>query len=226
MRRTGFGVILRILPSAAFFIAPALCAQAKPRAADLPRAFRSIAGVELNRDSARSIQAKLGSTPTQRIGSGHDTYLVWCYQAQVGDSIATVELMSDESDMGTRGHALNIIRLRSSKTNLSDKCGKLPSDASLATSGGLRLGLRRADVERILGTPTRRSGDSLVYDFVAKEYMAPSSAEYKAWNTPKYRKECFAGGPPFANVGATAIVRFANDRTIEIRLERYDQSTC
>ena len=219
-------MILRFFPGAICLIASTALAQAEPRAADLPRAFRSLAGVELNRDSARSVRTKLGAARARQVHSGHDTYLAWCYQARTGDSAVSLELMSDNGDMGTRGHALNVIQLRSNQSGRARNCFDLPPGRSLSTPGGLRLGLRRTDVERLLGIPTRRSGDSLFYGFVSKEFMDRSSGAYKAWNTPKHRKECFGGGEPYASVGANVTVLFRDDLAIEIRLERYDQSTC
>jgi hypothetical protein len=56
--------------------------------------------------------------------------------------------------------------------------------------------------------------------------MKKSSPEYDAWNTPQRRKQCFDGGEPFSNVGATVMVLFRSEHSVEIRLERYDQSTC
>jgi len=219
-------MILRFLPLTICLVASTARAQAKPRTADLPRAFRSLAGVALNRDSARSIRLKLGAAPASHVGSGHDSYVTWCYRAQPGDSLITLELMSDNSDMGTRGHALNVIRRRSRPPGRAPTCSDLPAGRPLSTPGGLRLGLSRTDVERLLGVPTRRAGDSLHYEFISKEFMDRSSAAYKHWNTPTYRKECFAGGEPYSDVGADVTVVFRDDRAIEIRLERYDQATC
>jgi hypothetical protein len=225
-RTTRYFLILRMLSVCAWLFVSTLGAQLAPRALDLPRPFRSLAGIELNRDSALSLGAKLGTAPTKRVGSGHDTYLSWCYLAVTGASATTLAFMSDDSDMGTHGHAVNVIRLRSSQPDQPSNCTELPARRSLSTPGGLQLGLTRTDIERLLGTPTRLSGDSLVYDFVSKEFMKPSSPEYKTWNTPKYRKECFGGGLPYADVGATVTVLLRDGHVIELRLERYDQSTC
>ncbi|HWH51513.1 MAG TPA: hypothetical protein VN651_08205, partial [Gemmatimonadaceae bacterium] len=78
----------------------------------------------------------------------------------------------------------------------------------------------------LLGRPTRRGADSLVYDFDAKEFLSPGSPAYEIWNTLESRESCFDAGPPFANVEATAIVVLRDDRAVEIRLERNDQSVC
>jgi hypothetical protein len=223
---TQYFVMLRILSISASLFVTTLHAQPVPRVTDLPRAFRSVASIELNRDSALSVRAKLGTAPTRRVGSGHDTYLAWCYLVVAGGSTKTLELMSDDSDTGTRGHAVNVIRLRSIRPDEPRNCTHLPVRRPLSTPGGLQLGLTRTDIERLLGRPTRLFRDSSIYDFVSKELMKPSSAEYKAWNTPKYRKECFGGGPPYADVGATVAVLFRDGHAIDIRLERYDQSTC
>lgn len=181
----------------------------------------------MNRDSAISIQAKLGMAGPSGVRAGHDKYLSWCYRSGDGAAAVTLELMSDASDMGTAGHELNVIRLRSDvPTTQPNGCGQLAPQMPLSTAGGLRLGLAPAAVAALLGSPSHHAGDSLVFAFVSKEYMARSSREYATWNTPKYRKDCFGGGEPFVDVGATVTVHFRDQHAIEIRLERYDQSTC
>jgi hypothetical protein len=194
---------------------------------DLPAAFRSVAGVTLNRDSAATIRAKLGATVERQVGTGHDVLASWCYVARTDASPVLLELMSDMSDMGTQGRALNVIRLRDASA-AEDRagCARLPSSSVLSTRNGLRLGLTAKAVQGLLGKPARMTGDSLVYEFEAKEYMPRRSREYRHWNTPELRKSCFEGGPPYASVGGTAIIRIVDDRVAEIRLERYDQATC
>jgi hypothetical protein len=88
------------------------------------------------------------------------------------------------------------------------------------------LGLGAAATEKLLGRPTRRGADSLLYYFDAKQYFEPGSPEYEAWNTSEYRESCFDTGPPYANVEATVIVVLRDDRAVEIRIERYDRSVC
>jgi hypothetical protein len=194
---------------------------------DLPRGLRSIAGVTLNRDSAASIRTKLGNTREQRLGEGHDVFTSWCYSLTGNASGGLLELMSDISDMGTARRALNVIRLRAVvPSDEREGCATLRMPSAVSTTGGLRLGLTRSRIRELLGRPTRMAADSLIYDFDAKEYMRPGSPEYRIWNTPEYRKSCFEGGRPYVSVGATAIVIIRDERASEIRLERYDQSTC
>lgn len=194
---------------------------------DLLRGFRSLAGVTLNQDSAATIRAKLGDTREQNVGSGHDVYASWCYVPAKGQSRALLELMSDASDMGTPGRALNVIRLRADAPSGERRgCAGLPASAALSTPAGLRLGLSRLQIRDLLGRPTRQHADSLVYVFDAKEYMRPGTPEYETWNTPEHRESCFDAGLPYANVAASVIVLLRDGRATEIRIERYDQSVC
>jgi hypothetical protein len=200
--------------------ASVLAAQSNGR--DLPLGVRSIAGVTLNEDSAVSIRAKLGPTPERRIGSGHDAYLSWCYVSPN----ALLELMSDDSDMRTPGRALNVIRLRAdAPSSEREGCASL-GGRGLSTSSGLRLGLDSVQIERLLGTPTRRVADSLIYFFDAKQYLRHGTPEYNRWDTPEYWETCFNAGPPFANVSAMLLVVMREGRAIEIRIGRNDQSVC
>jgi hypothetical protein len=208
----------------------ALCTASLPaqvRTHDLPPAFRSLAGVTLNRDSAATIRAKLGSTREQRVGSGHDVFTAWCYVGTGPSSHTLVELMSDASDMGTPGRELNVIRLRSdAPAKDREGCAPLPASDALSTPAGLRLGLDSAKMLSLFGPRTRRGADSLIYEFSAKEYLTPGTSEYETWNTLEYRESCFDAGPPYANVSATVIALLRDGRAVEIRIERYDQSVC
>lgn len=194
---------------------------------DLPPAFRSLAGVTLDRDSAASIRATLGPTRERHFGAGHDVFTAWCYVPPGNSNVALLELMSDASDMGTPGHALNVIRLRADAP-AADRagCTSLHDSAVLSTPAGLRLGLDAAEIERLLGRPTRTVADSLIYYFDAKQYLQPGTPAYETWDTLEYRESCFDAGPPFANVAATVIALLRDGRAVEIRIERYDQSVC
>lgn len=190
---------------------------------DLPTGFRSLAGVTLNVDSAESVRAKLGPTRERQVGAGHGAYVMSCYAT----TDATLELMSDVSDRGTPGRALNVIRLRAkAPAPAREGCASLRASAALSTPGGLRLGLFRADVERLLGQPRHRGVDSLTYYFDAKEYLRSDSPAFEVWNTPERRETCFEAGLPYANVAAMVTVVFRDDRAVEFRIERYDQSIC
>jgi hypothetical protein len=194
---------------------------------DLPRAFRSLAGVTLNRDSAATIRAKLGNTRERRVGTARAAYVSWCYVMDKRSSHAVLELMSDASDMGTPGRALNVIRLRGDAPSEDrDGCAPLHASADLSTSAGLHLGLGVPAIEMLLGRPTRTTADSLIYDFDAKEYLPSDSPLYQAWDTSEYRESCFDAGPPYANVRAKVIVLLHDGRATELRIERYDQSVC
>lgn len=194
---------------------------------DLPRGFRSLAGVTLNRDSAATIRAKLGDTRERRIDIGRDVYAGWCYVLADGSSRALLELMSDASGRGTPGRALNVIRLRANAPPADrEGCARLHAGAELSTPAGLRLGLGSRKIEDLLGRPTRRGADSLIYYFDSKEYLRRDSPGYDAWNTLEYRESCFDAGPPYANVEAAVIVLLRDGEAAELRIERYDQSVC
>ena len=204
-----------------------LWSQASPHGRDLPHQFRSLAGVTLNRDNAATIRAKLGPTSERRVGADHDAFASWCYTLGEDSSPTLLEVMSDISDMGTPGRAVNVIHVRAHASRQDrEQCARLPRSTTLSTPGGLRLGLTRSSVQRLLGRPTRTTTDSLIYKLDGKEYMRRGSPEYRTWNTPEHRRSCFEGGEPYANVGGTAVVILLKGRAAEIRLERYDQSTC
>lgn len=194
---------------------------------DLPLGFRSIASVTLNRDSALTITAKLGTTRERRIDFGRHVYTVWCYLPPDSSHRAVLELMSDGSDMGTPGQSLNVIRLRAAAPEEDrEGCAPLRGSPALSTPAGLRLGLSAAQIEQLLGPPTRSRADSLIYYFDAKRFLRPDTPEYETWDTLEYRESCFDAGPPFAHVEAAVIALLRDGRAVEIRVERHDQSIC
>ncbi|MGH7654232.1 MAG: hypothetical protein ACREN6_06165 [Gemmatimonadaceae bacterium] len=202
-------------------------ARAQSAGDDLPPGFRSLAGVTLNRDSAATIRAKLGTARERRSGAGRDALTDWCYVPADGPDRTVLDLMSDASDMGTPGQALNVFRLRADAPAEERRgCAPLPASAQLSTPAGLRLGLRSSEVQELLGAPTRQTADSLSYSFEAKEFLRPDSPEYQMWNTLENRESCFDAGPPYANIEAAVIVLIRDGRAVEIRVERYDRSVC
>ena len=201
--------------------------QAQSGGRDLPPGFRSLGGVTLNRDSAATVRATMGTTRERRIGAGQAAYTDWCYRVPDGAPHALLEVMSDASDLGTPGHAVNVIRLRADAPSEDrEGCAPLRAPAQLATPGGLRLGSDAARIEALLGRPTRSAPDSLIYYFGAKEYLRSGTPAYEAWDTPEYRESCFDAGLPYANVKAAVIVVLRHGQAAEIRIERYDQSIC
>lgn len=190
---------------------------------DLPQGFRSLAGVTVNRDSAVTIRTKLGTTRERHAGS----YTAWCYLPSDTSHHSLLELMSDASDMGTPGLALNVIRVRADAPSEDrNGCAPLRDSTELSTPAGLRLGLSAERIEQLLGPPTRSRADSLIYYYDAKRYLLAGTPEYETWDTLEYRESCFDAGPPFAYVEATVTIVLHDGRAVELRIERYDQSVC
>jgi hypothetical protein len=197
------------------------------RGRDLPPSFRSVAGVTLNQDSAATIFSKLGNTRERHVGAGNDAYISWCYAPAGGPPRALLELMSDATDRGTPGHALNVIRFRADASSADrEGCAQLRASASFSTPAGLRLELGITQIQALLGPPTRRGADSLIYYFDAREDLRIDSPQYAIWNTPEHRETCFDAGLPYANVAAKITVVLRDGRAAEIRVERNDQSIC
>ena len=205
----------------------AISAQQGPKR-DVPLAMRSVLHIVLNQDSALSIVGKLGPAQQWSSGEGHDRFVNWCFQSGGGTSGTTLHLMSDDSDMGTEGHQVNVIRILSGSSLALDghKCGTLKGAGAVSGVGPLSLGATREDVRELLGQPTRSTGDSLVYDLNAEEALDPKSPFFAHWNTPERRKECFEGRSPFVYVGGMIATVFAGDRAQEIRIERYNNAIC
>ena len=84
---------------------------------------------------------------------------------------------------------------------------KLISD-SLATSSGLRLGMSRAQVIALLGTPAKNGEDRLRYEL---DYNRPPTPEEL-----KRFKDAFAEPPALMNVYGNIDLRFRNGKVVRV----------
>lgn len=217
---------VRIVLAVALLLPAYSHAQRRARAIDMPRSLRTFGVLELDVDSAASITQKLGPAPTTEVRAGHDRTMRWCYRPNDGKAVV-LELFSDVGEMATDGHELTVIQLTRPTAQTDTTCVVATMwSSNVDTIGKLRLGMRAEEVIRAQGAPTRRSRDSLVYEFSGRQYMKRESPEYAEWNTPQRRRECFNGGPPFSWVAATLSVALKEGRANALRVERYDQATC
>jgi hypothetical protein len=187
---------------------------------DLPTSMRSVLGLELNRDSLASIVSRLGEATVWSDGTGHDSIVKWCYR--VGDAV--IEFGS-EPEFGGAGRRLHEITLRRGPSRPADRerCTAVRR-RELRTPAGVGLGSRIADFERVLGDPTRDSGESVEWEFSTTEPLAPSAPEYAHWNAR--RIECFDGKAPYVNVGVLVRVSFASNVAREVLLSRFNDAIC
>jgi hypothetical protein len=195
---------------------------------DVPPAMRTVWGVTLNRDNASTLQAKLGPASSWKSGDGHDREVNWCFRAGSGATAATLHIASDDGEMGTETHEINVLHLlRGTFTTLEGHpCTRTLAAPVLGAVGPVTLGSTREDIERRLGSSDRHSADSLVYEIHAEEPVDPADPAFARWNTPVLRKKCFGGNAPFTYVGGQIVVKFANARVSEIRVERYNNAIC
>ena len=190
--------------------------------------MRTVWGITLNRDNASTVVAKLGPASSWTSGAGHDRHVNWCFRAGRGATATTLHILSDDSDMGTESHEVNVLHLlRGEFTTLEGHaCARTLASPVLDAVGSVALGATREDVERRLWTPSRRSVDSLVYEIWAEESIDPADPSFAHWNTPALREKCFGGKPPFAYVGGHIVLKFVDARVSEIRVERYNNAVC
>jgi hypothetical protein len=128
-----------------------------------------ILGVALGEGQFEKGAAKLGKGAIAERGDAASGRSQACYVA--GDSSRTVHLIFEQGEVD---YSFYLFEGGAAWTG-SDRCVKsnlIPPN--IKTSGGLGLGQSASEVEAILGSPSRRQSDKLVYNLETKQ---PFSAE-------------------------------------------------
>lgn len=136
--------------------------------------FTHILGIDLMQVGLRQVHAKLGKSPEFWSGDGAYAEGRSCYR--LGDGKTTVEFQRSEVAMG--------ISLRYRRKTDSARCAPLtgPVAERHVEIGGLKLGMSKSDVLKILGKPQNKTPDLWTYDFqgTAKDDNASERAIFRA----------------------------------------------
>jgi hypothetical protein len=113
-----------------------------------------VAGLTLMKAEMGDVERTLGAATAFRSRESH--FSERCYASDGKDG--TVLVLEDWA--GT----LVGFRIYHVSLNSTEKCTRTPAvSAQLATAGGLRLGLTRAEVLELLGAPSKRTENSITY---------------------------------------------------------------
>jgi hypothetical protein len=202
-------------------VSTAASAQSTAQQDDLPPSMRRVWGIVLNRDSLASTFRKLGRTQTWRTGDAGEARVWWCYEA-AGSSSASV-IISSDGEMGGAHHDVDQIDvMRAPYHEAQHRCRTVRTGQAPETVGGLRLGLSRTAVMRLLNRPAGTDADSMWYRWDTERTLTPRDRNYRYWTR---RAECFGGRAPFTEVGASIVVRFTHDRVGSYTISR-GESIC
>jgi hypothetical protein len=129
----------------------------------LDKAHRSIAGVELDATSREQVLKVLGYTPAWPRPNQSEDPISYCYQFE-SPTPAWLILSFGSFEAFER---LDSALVTTNRQKLNGPCSQTSLQAAkLATQSGLRLGLRRAEVQRIIqDKPTSQQGALAKYEY-------------------------------------------------------------
>jgi len=173
----------------------------KERHGYLPRASRQVLGFTLGRDSfaqAASLWGKATCWESGDGGAGEDKI---CYVAGRGSGQVTLVLSA--SVLSDR--KIDNLRVIGGRTDFSQKCAALPARLAhgIGTQSGIRLGMTRKGLERILGSATGAHGDLVSYTYMAEKALPKTDPDYLA---------CKVGDKSVASLVSGLTARFEGDR--------------
>ncbi|MGO9640734.1 MAG: hypothetical protein ACLP1Y_05455 [Candidatus Acidiferrales bacterium] len=134
--------------------------------------FTHVLGVDLMADTLVQIHGKLGRSPASSTGDASEYVAKTCYL--LGDGATTIEF--NEWELGTGC----VVR----KRKRGDSAACAPLERQKASEhveiNGLKLGISRSEVLKILGEPTTKAPNQWTYDFHghAKDYSGGGASRF------------------------------------------------
>jgi hypothetical protein len=225
----------RYFPSArtAIFAGLLFCAVANARvgasaghAGKAPRSdlgidSRTMMGVTLGESNLAEVQEKIGRTKLWTDGDASRAESKVCYITREPDAIVVV-FASNVEMAGPPENSLTDIRVvRSAAYRQRSNCLLLAiSGNDVATKNGLKIGLSRQQVKKILGAPEGMAGPKWKYSWSTDQLLPRSANNYQQWLSEK--EECFEGQPPFSTIYSEIDARFDSDSVISFSLTRIE----
>jgi hypothetical protein len=148
----------------------------------------TIMGFRLGKSTIAGVQARLGASTVGRCPDLEGAYYEICYVSPGSDKTTAV-FEASVSGGGTRVDGFRVIA-GSRNTNCRLQCtNSRVIRSTIETAGGLKLGLNRAEVLNLLGTPQQTTDDKLSFQWQSKVRVSQESAKngqkpdnYSYWN--------------------------------------------
>ena len=220
----------------AIFAGLLFCAVANPRVsfsaghtAKTPRSdlgvnSRTLMGVTLGESNLAQVQAKMGRTKLWTDGDASRAESKVCYITREPDAIVIV-FASNAEMAGPPENSLTDIRvMKSAAYRQRLNCLLLSiSGNDVATKNGLKIGLSREQLKRMLGPPEGTARPNWKYSWSVDQPLPKSANNYQQWLSKK--EECFEGQSPFSTIYSEIDVRFDSNSVISFSLTR-TESIC
>jgi hypothetical protein len=160
MRRKALIVVLCLLLSSSWTVNASSNQGARTSAAFA--AHLSVLDLTLGKSTLDDVKTKLGEATASKSGQGGDSVNELCYTPHSRGEVKVV-FQSGAAGGWTELTGFRLMSARAADP-LSRSCSLSPHmTESPRTAGGLRLGLSRSKVLRLLGPPSRTKGSTVVY---------------------------------------------------------------
>lgn len=167
--------------------------------------FRFI-GIDLNEDMFAQAAAKLGPTTIIQRGDASTGRAQACY---VPDEDAKVHLILEQSEVAFTLYLFSDGR----PWNGSDQCAHSHLiSLSLSTASGLHLGQTPSEVISILGEPSNRSKNELIYSVHVKKKASEGNLKKLRQQNPEMSDEDFHKAYDFYDLGAAVHAKFTDSK--------------
>jgi len=186
---------------------------------DLGFGSRTIVGITVGLSNLTNVQNRLGSNPVWSSGDASTAASSVCYITQ-GSDPAVIAFASNAEMAGPPENIVTDVSILPRDTYPSaSHCWNIAISANaIATNSGLKLGLRKRDVARILGMPTGPSGSVWNFTWTIRRLVPSSDKNYQLWLARK--EECFNGQAPFVTTVSSILVRFNGDLVASLKVSR------
>jgi hypothetical protein len=202
----------------ALFAAPwCLCPLAVEE--DLSIEHRTILGITLGQANIAGVQEQLGEATVWGDGDAATLEEKVCYVAKGPDSLVII-FASNVEMAGPPENKLTDVRiLRSTAYVDRAKCRSLSVGGNMVgTLSGLKIGISREYVRRILGPPAEVDKSKWSYSWSINRSLSPSDKTYQYWLARK--QECFDDKNPFFTVGSEITLLFDDDVVVALTFSR------
>jgi hypothetical protein len=135
-----------------------------------PSSQFEIVGFRIERDTLKMVQEKLGTAPNLRNLRDASDGDAFCYMSPTEDE-TRVLFLSGPMGGWERLDSFAVISPQGVRGRKYDCVLSAEISEKISTPGGLRLGLTRAEVDRILGKPPKIMGHELIYEWLTKQKM-------------------------------------------------------
>jgi len=192
-----------------------LCSEDSKSRVEVADANMSILGLAIGHASLKDVQARLGNARTVPVSKEEESDVALCYVSPTDGTVLIFYSGSMAGWVDVTGFAL---WAREAQYPRASDClsSKLVS-RSLATTGGVRLGLTKEELQRLLGQPTGFGKASIKYQYVCRRKMTDD--EIKRFKTVN---NWDVASDPYFDVSSTVDVRLIDSQVSRLQISKIE----